>query len=152
MITRMASGLCGQCGVVRRSVPRRLLKVSSGSKWTMTKTRFRHPDRVFTIWSRPWQVTSCVTTASSRKNSLPMHIAEPRYQRTGSAVQVSERREETRPSRELISGRQMMPLLPESRLKSRCFLSLEVCEEVGDPINSIVFEALSLVKSGIEPA
>ena len=56
--------------VKRRSLSRRRLKVSSGSKWTLTTTRFRHPDRMLTMWSRPWQVTTCVTTASSGKRSI----------------------------------------------------------------------------------
>ena len=44
---------------------------------TLTITGLWHPDRTFTIWPRPWQVTTCVTTASSGKRSLCMHMAEP---------------------------------------------------------------------------
>ena len=59
-----SDGYEGQCGVMRRNLSRKRLKVSSGSTWTLTITRFFYPDCTFTIWSRPWQVITCVTIAS----------------------------------------------------------------------------------------
>ena len=46
-----------------RNLSRERLRVSSGSKRTLTITNFFRPDCTFTIWSRPWQVITCVTTA-----------------------------------------------------------------------------------------
>ena len=60
--------------MMRHSLGRNLLKDSSGSHWTLTTTKLRHPDRTFTILSRPWQVITCVATASS-SGFLRKHVA-----------------------------------------------------------------------------
>ena len=38
-----------QCGVIRRSLSHRLLKVSTGSKWTLTTTKTQSPDCMVTM-------------------------------------------------------------------------------------------------------
>ena len=53
------------------------LKLKPGSKCTLMTTRALSPDRILTIWSHPWQVISCVTTAWSCERFLRMKLADP---------------------------------------------------------------------------
>ena len=65
--------------MMRRNLSRKRLKVSSGSKWTLTVTRFLRPNYTFTVWSRPWHVILCVTIASLQsleKLILPVYLLE----------------------------------------------------------------------------
>ena len=75
-ITPTPLGHVGQCGWIRRNLPRNCLKESSGSKWTLTKTKLCRPDWMLTRWSRPWQVIKCVTRASWGRGSRWMQIAD----------------------------------------------------------------------------
>ena len=73
----MLQGKKAKCGKMRRSRSRRLLRVRSGSKWTLTITRMESPEWIETMWSRPWHVMTCEITAPSRKSFLLMQMADP---------------------------------------------------------------------------
>ena len=62
-----ALGYGSQCGLMRRNLSRKRLKESSGSRWTLTITRFFCPDCMFTMWSRPWRIIMCYSSILRQK-------------------------------------------------------------------------------------
>ena len=112
---------------MKRSLSHKLLRVISGSNGTLT-TRFRHPDRTFTIWWRLWQVITCVTTALVE----PLAFALP-----GKTYQIAWIAGPHLNSLEnfifpCTSWRQMTLLFSAGRLKQLSFSSLKIYEEETD--------------------
>ena len=141
-------GYAGRCGWIRRNLPRNCLKVSSGSKWTLTITRLCRPDcnihQMITVLTSNHMCHNRLfrqkapVNADSRSSPHSLCQVE-RYQRTEIAEPTREQSGDTHlfhapPGDKCCCPRVLWDIWVQN--------SLFLCLEKTDPTRPLVFQAI----------